>query len=77
MEILVTGCAGLNKFTMLEMLRINNEIDRLIASIQVSLRIRTGCRVGKTEVVRRAVSDLAGNLDAPRLTKDEGTDKER
>ena len=63
------------------MLRIDVETDHLIAAIQVTLRIRTGCRVGigKIEVVRRALRDMADELNIPRLqegfTRDEENDK--
>ena len=41
------------------MLRINDEINHLIGSIQVTLRIRSGFHISKIDVVRRALNDLA------------------
>ena len=62
---------------MPEMLRINHEVDNLIATIQVTLRIQTGCNVSKIEVVRRALNELAGQLNVPRLQEDFEPDEDR
>ena len=59
---------------MPEMLRIDTETNRLIAAIQVTLRIRTGYRISRIEVVRRALSAMAGDLNIPEIPK-RGTEK--
>ena len=63
------------------MLRIDVEADHLVAAIQVTLRIRTGYPISRIEVVRRALRDMADDLDVPRLQEgfvpDEENDEAR
>lgn len=61
---------------MPEMLRIDAETDRLIAAIRVILRIRTGYRISKIEVVRRALREMAGEMNIPHLPDDVAPDQE-
>ena len=61
---------------MPEMLRIDVEADHLVAAIQVTLRIRTGYPISRIEVVRRALRDMADDLDVPRLQEGFAPDEE-
>ena len=56
---------------MPEMLRINDEVNRLIILIQLHLRLRNGYRTSKIEVVRCALTELAAQLDVPPLIEDD------
>ena len=57
------------------MLRINDEVNRLIISIQLNLRLCNGYHVSKVEVVRRALTELAAQLDVPLLVEDDRIDE--
>ena len=61
---------------MPEMLRIDVEADLLIATIQETLRIRTGYPISRIEVVRRALRELADDLDVLRLQEGTAPDEE-
>ena len=61
---------------MPEMLRIDAETDRLIAAIQVTLRIRNRCHVSRIEVVRRALREMVSEMNIPRLTEDDPIDED-
>ena len=60
---------------MPEMLRINDEVNRLIISIQLNLRLCNGYHVSKIEVVCRALTGLAAQLDVPLLVEDDRIDE--
>lgn len=60
---------------MPEMLRINDEVNRLIISIQLNLRLCNGYHVSRIEVVRRALTELAAQLDVPLLADDDRIDE--
>ena len=60
---------------MPEMLRINDEVNGLIISIQLSCRLRNGYHISKIEVVRRALTELAAQLDVPLLVEDDRIDE--
>lgn len=59
---------------MPEMLRIDDEINRLIISIQLHLRFRNGYCVSKIDVARRALIELAARLEVPLLLDDDHID---
>ena len=61
---------------MPEMLRIDAETNRLLAAIQVTLRVRTGYRISRIEVVRRALSEMVSEMNIPRLTEDDPIDED-
>ena len=60
---------------MPEMLRIDDEVNSLITSIQLSLRLRNdGFHISKIDVVRRALQNMADEMNVPRLGEDDGID---
>lgn len=60
---------------MPEMLRIDDEVNSLITSIQLNLRLRDGgYRVSKIDVVRRALQEMAAEMNVPRLKEDDCID---
>ena len=61
---------------MPEMLRIDAETDRLLAAIQVALHVRTGYRISRIEVVRRALRGMVSEMNIPRLTEDDPIDED-
>ena len=61
---------------MPEMLRIDAETDHLIAAIQVILQIRTGYRISRIVVVRRALREMADEMKMPRLQEGTVQDEE-
>ena len=61
---------------MPEMLRIDAETDRLLAAIQVTLYVRTGYRISRIEVVRRALREMVSEMNIPRLTEDDPIDED-
>ena len=58
------------------MLCIDAEIDRLLPAIQVTLHVRTGYRISRVEVVRRALREMVGEMNIPRLTEDNPIDED-
>lgn len=60
---------------MPEMLRIDDEVNRLIISIQLSIRVRNGYHISKIEVVRRALIESAVQHDVPLLIDDDRIDE--
>ena len=60
---------------MPEMLRIDDEVNSLITSIQLNLRLRNhGFHISKIDVVRRALKNMAAEMNVPRLREDDYID---
>lgn len=58
-----------------EMLRIDDEVNSLITSIQLNLRLRNdGFHISKIDVVQRALQDMAAEMNVPRLKEDDCID---